>query len=358
VRAEGADDLEPNKLGPAGSGTVNLSIAIPDAKRVSLGRLEFSEIPGSIPCSVSNLPDPSRVQPLVSPSIFSRLRKVPPMPNPLAITQVDAFTDRPFAGNPAAVCVLPRPVDPSWMQSVANEMNLAETAFLVAEPDGGYGLRWFTPLVEVDLCGHATLASAHVLWESGLLPRSSVARFSTRSGLLTATLGEGGWISLDFPSLGTTTDGVPPVDAVALALGLASASGVVEARMSRFDLLVEVESAQLVRASRPDFGLLALIEVRGVIVTARADAEAMGADFVSRFFAPRTGVAEDPVTGSAHCVLGPYWGEKLGQTTLVGAQLSDRGGVVRVGLVGDRVHLGGQAVTVLRGELVGRAGAL
>ncbi len=274
----------------------------------------------------------------------------------MTITQVDAFTDRPFAGNPAAVCVLPGPADAGWMQGVANEMNLAETAFLVPQGDGGYGLRWFTPLVEVDLCGHATLASAHVLWESGLLPRSATARFSTRSGLLTATPGEGGWITLDFPALGTTLDGVPPVDAIARALGLASASSIVDARMSRFDLLAEVESAQSVRAIRPDFGLLAKIEARGVIVTAQADAGAPGADFVSRFFAPRTGVDEDPVTGSAHCVLGPYWGGKLGKTTLVGHQVSARGGVVRVGVRGNRVDLGGQAVTVIRGELVGRAG--
>jgi len=279
------------------------------------------------------------------------------MPPTLAITQVDAFTDRPFSGNPAAVCVLPRPFPSGWMQSVAREMNLSETAFLVPETDGGYGLRWFTPTVEENLCGHATLASAHVLWESGRLDRSGVARFSTRSGPLTATSGEGGWITLDFPALPSTPDGAPATESLARALRLSSTSIILASRMSRFDLLVEVESAQVVRSLRPDFGRLAEIEVRGVIVTSRSDPEASGPDpdFISRFFCPREGIDEDPVTGSAHCVLGPYWAERLGRTALVGFQASDRGGVVRVDVLGDRVHLGGQAVTVLRGELAAPA---
>ena len=278
------------------------------------------------------------------------------MPKPLAITQVDAFTDRPFSGNPAAVCVLPEPSDAAWMQSVANEMNLAETAFLVPEGDGGFGLRWFTPTVEVDLCGHATLASAHVLWELGLLPRSAVARFSTRSGVLTATQGEGGWITLDFPAQTTFFDTMRSTLDITQALGITVPSIVGPVWMSRFDLLVEVDSPQTVRAIRPNFALLAAIEARGVIVTARADRPEF--DFVSRFFGPRVGIDEDPVTGSAHCVLGPYWAERLGRTALVGYQASSRGGVVRVDVQGDRVLLGGQAVTVLRGELVGRAGIL
>ncbi len=267
---------------------------------------------------------------------------------PQRIVQVDAFADRPFAGNPAAVCVLPGPGgDPAWMQDVAGEMNLSETAFLVAEGDA-YRLRWFTPTVEVDLCGHATLASAHVLWEDGLLAADATARFRTRSGLLTATRA-GGWITLDFPS----TPVVPAVghEAVAAALGVPVAAG--SAWASQFDVLAEVESEAVVRSIAPDFGRLAALPARGVIVTARADRPGSGYDFVSRFFAPNVGVPEDPVTGSAHCALGPFWAAKLGRSGLVGHQASARGGTVRVRVDGDRVHLGGRAVTVLRGELLG-----
>ncbi len=278
---------------------------------------------------------------------------------PLAIIQVDAFTNRPFAGNPAAVCVLDGPVDPAWMQHVAAEMNLAETAFLVPDGQETYSLRWFTPAVEVDLCGHATIAAAHVLWELGRLDRAALARFSTRSGLLTARLGADGWITLDFPAqpLGpvlTPSPGAlyPTVfDEIAPSLGL-EPSVFVAARTGGADFLVEVASARAVRSIRPDFGLLARFEVRGIVVTARADAtDGAGIDFISRFFAPRFGVNEDPVTGSAHCALGPYWSDKLGKTSLVGYQASSRGGIVRVTVAGDRVFLGGQAVTVLRGEL-------
>jgi PhzF family phenazine biosynthesis protein len=259
------------------------------------------------------------------------------------IVQVDAFTDRQFAGNPAAVCVLPEPREAGWMQAVALEMNLSETAFLVKEENEIYHLRWFTPTVEVDLCGHATLASAHVLWQEGHLSRESTARFRTRSGLLTANLADG-WITLDFPSLPVK----PGFDRALLekALGVA----VVNAGTSRSDVLAEVESAELVRTLKPDLGLLGAIPARGIIVTARSDAPEF--DFVSRFFAPASGVPEDPVTGSAHCSLGPYWSEKLGKTDLVGYQASSRGGVVKVQVRDDRVLLGGQAVTVLRGELV------
>jgi len=224
---------------------------------------------------------------------------------------------------------------------VAAEMNLSETAFLYPHADG-WSLRWFTPAVEVDLCGHATLASAHVLWEWEHLHHGETARFQTRSGLLTARR-EGGWIVMDFPSM-------PPRE-VAAPEGLARALGVepVHVGMSRFDLLVEVGTADEVRALRPALALLRQVEARGVIVTARGDGG--GHDFVSRFFAPRVGVDEDPVTGSAHCVLAPYWAGRLGRDALVGYQASRRGGVVRVRTAGDLVQLGGQAVTVLRGEL-------
>ncbi len=261
---------------------------------------------------------------------------------PQRIVQVDAFADRPFAGNPAAVCVLPRPADPAWMQDVAREMNLSETAFLVAEGDQ-FQLRWFTPSVEVDLCGHATLASAHVLWEDGHLGPGTSARFRTRSGILTASR-EGGWITLDFPA--TPVERSVDPGPISRALGVP----VVAAGVTRFDVLAEVESEAAVRSLGPDMALLAAIPTRGVIATARADSP--GFDFVSRFFGPSVGIAEDPVTGSAHAGLGPYWSGKLGRAALVGYQASSRGGVVRVRTEGDRVRIGGQAVTVLRGELV------
>src|SRR5438128_568330 len=237
----------------------------------------------------------------------------------LTIIQVDAFTSTPFAGNPAAVCVLSGPRDASWMQDVAREMNLSETAFLLAH-DAGYRLRWFTPAAEVALCGHATLASAHVLWEDGHLAAGAPARFHTQSGLLTAGL--------------------------ALALGVTPCwTG-----RSNFDYLLEVDSEATVRALEPDFAALRRVEARGVIVTSRATTP--GYDFVSRFFAPRVGVDEDPVTGSAHCALTPFWSERLQRAELMAYQASLRGGVLRVRLAGDRVGLAGQAVTVLRGELV------
>ena len=260
----------------------------------------------------------------------------------LGITQVDAFTDRPFAGNPAAVCVLPGPREAAWMQDVAREMNLAETAFLEPRADG-FGLRWFTPTVEVDLCGHATLAAAHVLWEESHLPPGVQARFHTRSGLLTADR-RGPWIELDFPA--TPAEPVPPPPSLAQALGVPAA----HVGRSRFDYLVEVDTEATLRGLRPDHAALAALPVRGVIVTSRAAGG--GFYFVSRFFAPAAGIPEDPVTGSSHCALGPYWGARLGKTELLAHQASARGGVVRVRLAGERVRLGGQAVTVLRGQLV------
>jgi PhzF family phenazine biosynthesis protein len=260
----------------------------------------------------------------------------------LRITQVDAFTDRPFAGNPAAVCLLPAPRDEGWMQSVAREMNLSETAFLVRQADG-YALRWFTPAVEVALCGHATLASAHVLWEDGHLPSGQQARFDTQSGPLTGDRA-GEWIELDFPAKREEPAPAPA--------GLAEALGAVPKYVGRnqFDYLVEVDGEATVRSLKPDHAALAALPVRGVIVTARA--ESRGYDFVSRFFAPGSGVPEDPVTGSAHCALGPFWQSRLGKSELVAYQASPRGGVVRVRVAGERVKLGGKAVTVLRGELL------
>lgn len=228
------------------------------------------------------------------------------------------------------------------MQNVAKEMNLAETAFLVRQRDG-YDLRWFTPAVEVDLCGHATLASAHVLWEEGHLPSTAQARFHTKSGLLTADR-RGDWIELDFPA--TRAEPAPPPAGLLEGLG-------VQPRFvgrTRFDYLVEVDSESTVRRLDPDLGAISRVDARGVIVTSRAN-ENSDHDFVSRFFAPQSGVPEDHVTGSAHCALAPYWSAKFGKPELVGYQASARGGVVRVRVQGERVHLGGQAVTVLRGEL-------
>jgi predicted PhzF superfamily epimerase YddE/YHI9 len=260
----------------------------------------------------------------------------------LQIVQVDAFANRPFGGNPAGVCILAEPRDERWMQDVAREMNIAETAFLHPENEG-YRLRWFTPTVEVALCGHATLASAHVLWEDAHLPAGRQARFHTQSGLLTADRRDD-WIELDFPA--TPAVVAPPPPGLAAALRVAARW----VGRSKFDYLVEVDSEDAVRGLKPDLFALERIEARGIIVTSRATTA--GYDFVSRFFAPRSGVPEDPATGSAHCALAPFWGERLGRTAMTAYQASARGGVIRVRLEGDRVVLGGQAVTVLRGELV------
>lgn len=257
-------------------------------------------------------------------------------------SQIDAFTDRPFAGNPAAVCLLPAPRDAGWMQQVASEMNLAETAFLVRRVDG-FDLRWFTPAAEVDLCGHATLASAHLLWEEGHLEAAETAAFHTRSGLLSAKR-QGDMIWLDFPAT--------PVRATTMLPDLERGVGAPIKFLGRtvFDYLIEIESEAVVRSLAPDLAMLARLPVRGVVVTARSSGGAH--DFVSRFFAPRLGIPEDPVTGSAHCGLGPFWAARLGTNELAGYQASPRGGTVLVRVDGERVHLGGKAVTVLRGELL------
>ena len=257
------------------------------------------------------------------------------------IFKVDSFTEKPFAGNPAGVCILAESRDEKWMQSVAREMNLSETAFLRRGTDG-FDLRWFTPTIEVELCGHATLASAHILWETGELAHNEQARFHTKSGLLTAARIDG-LIELDFPAQREEPAEAPE--------GLIEALGVTPRYVGRnvFDYLVEVESQEIVRDCAPDFARLRKIPTRGVAVTAAASSA--GFDFVSRFFAPALGVDEDPVTGSAHCCLGPYWGAKLGKTEFTAYQSSERGGIIRVRLAGDRVLLGGHAVTILRGEL-------
>jgi PhzF family phenazine biosynthesis protein len=260
----------------------------------------------------------------------------------LTIYQVDAFTAKPFAGNPAAVCVLPRPMDDNWMQNVAREMNLSETAFLFRQEDG-FRLRWFTPAVEVDLCGHATLASAHILWEMGHVRPGEQIRFHTRSGILSAER-KGDWIEMDFPA--------KPEEPAPEPVGLAKALGVGIKYLGRnqFDYLVEVDSEEIVHRIKPDFTLLMTLPVRGVIVTSPSSTPEY--DFVSRFFAPRVGVNEDPVTGSAHCCLGPFWANRLHKNEFVAYQASPRGGMLRVRVKGARVILGGQAVTVLRGELL------
>jgi PhzF family phenazine biosynthesis protein len=255
--------------------------------------------------------------------------------------QVDAFSNRPFAGNPAAICWLESEADAGWMQAVAAEMNLSETAF-VRPVENGYQLRWFTPTVEVDLCGHATLAAAHALWDSGIAGAEPL-RFQTRSGLLTCTRA-GEFIELDFPA--TPADPMPPSDLLREALGVDP----VLVGKSKYYTLVVVDSPQAVRSVRPNFRKLAEEPTLGAIVTAASDDPRF--DFISRFFAPAMGVDEDPVCGSAHCCLAPYWAERLGRTELTAFQASARGGVLRLRLNGDRVVLGGQAVTVWQGELL------
>ena len=264
---------------------------------------------------------------------------------------IDAFTDAPFSGNPAAVCLLEGPAEPEWMQNVAAEMNLSETAFLF--PAGAvFRLRWFTPRVEVELCGHATLASAHALWEEGILAAGDPALFDTVSGRLVAVR-RGDGIEMDFPA--ERPEPCEPPEGLLSAVGCPQPVAVA---LNRFDILVELADETAVRALNPDFGALARVPVRGVIATARAGRELVesGVDFVSRFFAPAVGVPEDPVTGSAHCCLGPWWADRIGTDDLLGRQVSRRGGTVRVRVRTDRVLLGGKAVTVLRGELYGPAG--
>ncbi len=257
------------------------------------------------------------------------------------IFQVDAFSEKPFSGNPAAVCILEEEKDDNWLRSLAAEMNLSETAFLW-KIENGYRLRWFTPTEEVDLCGHATLASAHILWETGRLRVEDCAEFSTLSGVLKAGK-KGDWIELDFPSEVEESSEIPSELARAL-----KASPQYYGK-NRIDGLTLMNSEEEVLNLRPDFEILSKIEVRGIIATAPSSSQDF--DFVSRFFAPRFGINEDPVTGSAHCCLGPFWGNRLGKTELIARQLSPRGGIVRMTLKGNRIILAGKAVTIFNGEL-------
>ncbi|MEA5565523.1 PhzF family phenazine biosynthesis protein [Anabaena sp. UHCC 0399] len=260
------------------------------------------------------------------------------------ITQVDAFTDKPFAGNPAAVCVLATPQSDEWMQNVAQEMNLSETAFLLKQDDG-FNLRWFTPTVEVPLCGHATLASSHVLWSEGHLSPDETSRFYTKSGLLIAKRKDE-WIELDFPVTHSQATIAPPELSEALGVSLKS---VVQ---NYLGYLVEVESEDLVRQMQPNFQQMKSLPLANVIVTSQANSDSQY-DFVSRFFAPGLGINEDPVTGAAHCCLASFWRDRLNKDQFLAYQASSRGGVVKVSYGGgDRVLLSGQAITVLRGELI------
>ena len=258
----------------------------------------------------------------------------------MKIYQVDAFTEKPFKGNPAAVCIFEEHADETWMQNVAKEMNLSETAFLIRYKDG-YNLRWFTPNSEVDLCGHATLASAHILWEKGYLRKDQEVEFYTKSGILTAKIDEG-WIQLNFPA--THEERVESPVELIHALGV----NPVYVGKNIFDYIVEVESEDIIYNIKPDFTMLLKVPMRGVIVTAKSKEY----DFISRFFAPAVGVFEDPVTGSAHCCLGPYWMKKLGKDSFAAYQASERGGILKVKVAGDRVLIFGKAVTVMEGQLL------
>ncbi|GAB1330859.1 PhzF family phenazine biosynthesis protein [Streptomyces sennicomposti] len=267
----------------------------------------------------------------------------------MRIRIVDAFTDRPFAGNPAGVLLLDAFPDDDWLQNVALEVNHAETAFAHRLPEGAeadWALRWFTPATEVAMCGHATLATAHVLHTTRT--HTGPMRFATRSGVLVATPADDGSITLDFPTAPLTAVGVP--DGVAGALG-AEPLTAFDTGPSVGDLVVELADEKTVRGLTPDHKALAAYSTRGLIATARAEDPARGYDFVSRCFFPNVGIDEDPVTGSAHTALAPYWSERLGRPDLTGLQASRRSGLVRTGLRGDRTLLTGRAVTVIDGEL-------
>lgn len=263
----------------------------------------------------------------------------------MQISIVDAFTSTPFKGNPAAVCLLEgRVLDDAQMQQIAREMNLSETAFVTRRDDDTFDLRWFTPQVEVALCGHATLATAHILWEQKVLAPHETARFHTQSGILTATRESDEWFTLDFPA----KDVVSAPEWRAELERVLDVESVFVGR-NEFDFVVEVESEKLVRSLKPDFSALLELPLRSVCVTGAATTN--GFDFVSRFFAPRVGVNEDPVTGSAHCALAPYWCGRLNKTEFGAYQASARGGVLQIQLHAKRVLISGQCVTVLRGEL-------
>ena len=259
-----------------------------------------------------------------------------------ALFIVDAFTDKPFSGNPAGVCLLSEPREAEWMQQVAFEMNLSETAFIVKQDDG-FQLRWFTPKIEVDICGHATLAGAHLLWETEILNSEETARFHTRSGVLTA-IKQGEFIKMGFPAMYSRPEEFSPE--------LLNAFKINPYYVGKFDekLLIQVENEQIVRNLEPDFAKLKQLDERAVVVTAESDSEDY--DFISRYFAPWVGVNEDPVTGSSHCCLATFWARQLEKKDLKGYQASPRGGFITMKLDGEKVILGGQAVTVFKGNLL------
>jgi PhzF family phenazine biosynthesis protein len=259
---------------------------------------------------------------------------------------VDSFTSTLFTGNPAGVCLLEKAADARWMQKVAAEMKHAETAFLSPRA-GDFDLRWFTPTTEVDLCGHATLAAAHILWETDRIPEDSPADFHTKSGVLSCTR-HGYGIQMDFPSEPPRLENLDEEATILSALGLTGHAKL--AGKNRMDVLIVAQDEGILRGTTPDMEAVCSLGGRGVIVTAKSDSPDF--DFVSRFFAPAAGVPEDPVTGSAHCCLGPYWAGILGKSDLAGFQCSERGGTVRVAVRGDRVLLQGTAITTLRGELL------
>jgi predicted PhzF superfamily epimerase YddE/YHI9 len=259
------------------------------------------------------------------------------------IVQVDAFTAEPFRGNPAGVCVFEEWPPDEWMLAVAAEMNLSETAFLVRQ-GAGFQIRYFTPLVEVPLCGHATLASAHLLWEEGLVPMSQEIALSAQGGQLSASR-EGTWVCLDFPAIPAARAEIPAGLSEALGADILGAYPSWES-----GYLVELDGVETVRCLEPDF--MRLRAFGPINVTAEGSVEAR-CDFVSRFFAPSLGIDEDPVTGVAHCSLAPFWAERLGKSELLGFQLSRRGGVVKVRARGERVSILGQAVSVMWGEMIG-----
>jgi PhzF family phenazine biosynthesis protein len=263
----------------------------------------------------------------------------------MRLLQVDAFSNQPFAGNPAAVCLVEQSVSPEWMQNLAREMNLSETAFAQRREDGSFDLRWFTPAVEVDLCGHATLATAHALWQTGRVPDGQPIRFHTRSGELSAFAEADGWIRLDFPAR--------PLQKSEPPAGLLAALGLKTVRFCgnfQQDYVLELESETVLRQVQPDFAALLALPVRDVIITCRA--ETAPYDFVSRVFAAAQGVPEDPVTGSAHCLLTPYWGTLLNRQQLLAYQASARGGVLRLRWQAERVWISGQAVTIFCADLI------
>ncbi len=263
----------------------------------------------------------------------------------ISFYHVDAFTTKPFTGNPAGICLLPETKNSDWMQTVAREINLSETAFLLQQNDG-YHLRWFTPVAEVDLCGHATLAASHILWETKQLGRNMDARFHTLSGILTATR-TNGWIDMDFPSESPTDAPIP--DDLQNTLGAHIDAKLLYFGKNRLDYLVLLDSEEAVRTLTPDFKALAQLECRGTIVTAPSDSSDY--DFVSRAFFPRFGIDEDPVTGSAHCCLAPFWSQRLNKKHLTARQISKRGGDIKLQVKPERVIISGQAITVMEGKL-------